>query len=45
LVLGRRPDDAEERAARNYFQRHVGADGLAAFCQALLNVNEFIYLE
>jgi hypothetical protein len=53
LALGRAPDSAERQAARDFFRTHDGdtagtADpptALVHFCQALLNVNEFVYLE
>jgi hypothetical protein len=47
LALGRTPDAAERRAAQKFFRAHGGdgARALTDFCQALLNVNEFLYLE
>jgi hypothetical protein len=53
LALGRRPDEAECRAAETFFAsqaRAVGRPGeppaaLVLFCQAVLNLNEFVYLE
>jgi hypothetical protein len=53
FALGRAPDAAERQAARDFFRSHAGdTAGLAGppaalvhFCQALLNVNEFVYLE
>ena len=47
LILGRTPDEAEKAAALRFFQRqHAQPENrLQAFCQALLNVNEFVYLE
>jgi hypothetical protein len=49
LALGRSPDDVERRAALRFFRSQEGRKKpeavLAHFCQALLNVNEFVYLE
>jgi hypothetical protein len=53
LALGRAPDRVERAAARHFFQaagtKPAGptepAAALVHFCQALLNVNEFVYLE
>jgi hypothetical protein len=48
LALGRPPDDVEQTAALRFFARSGdGPSGncLQAFCQALVNVNEFVYLE
>jgi hypothetical protein len=47
LALGRAPDDADRAAARRFFAGQEGEPrlGLIQFCQALLNVNEFVYLE
>ena len=47
LALGRAPDAADRAAARRFFagQRGEPLSGLISFCQALLNVNEFVYLE
>src|SRR5262249_53421897 len=53
LALGRPPADAERAAAQRLFQAHAaGAEpgrgppqDLVHFCQALQNVNEFVYLE
>jgi mono/diheme cytochrome c family protein len=52
LALGRPPDDTERAAAEAYFRAFAPADDaeeptgpLVHFCQALLNVNEFLYLE
>jgi hypothetical protein len=53
LTLGRPPDDADREAARQFFQTQVtranATEGpmsvLVSFCQTLLNVNEFVYLE
>ena len=52
LALGRRPDAEEVQAARAFFREHAGAavpeelaTTLVHFCQGLLNVNEFVYLE
>jgi hypothetical protein len=53
LALGRTPDEAEQRAARHFFATHAEdaaasdevSTSLVHFCQALLNVNEFVYLE
>lgn len=40
LALGRAPDADEADAARTFIE----AQGLAAFCRALLNTSEFLYL-
>ena len=49
LALGRAPEDAERVAAQRFFERHQASEGapsaLVLFCQALLNVNEFVYIE
>ena len=53
LALGRAPDEVERQAARDFFLTHAQdtaafgepSSGLVHFCQALLNVNEFVYLE
>jgi hypothetical protein len=53
LALGRGPDEVEREAARRFFEAHTadsaGVGGtppaLVDFCQALLNLNEFVYLE
>jgi hypothetical protein len=44
LALGREPDGDERRSCERFFARH-GEGALAAFCQAVLNLNEFAYLE
>ena len=47
LALGREPD-AEERAAGQRFFDQTASDAesaLAHYCQAILNLNEFVYLE
>ncbi len=41
LTLGRKPDETEQRLARVFLN---DAD-LDAFCLALMNVNEFVYLD
>ena len=45
IALGRPPDKAERSACWRFFERHGGSDALEAFCQAVLNLNEFVYLE
>ncbi len=46
LALGRPPDAADLTAAQRFFQgRHPADDALTHFCQALFNLNEFLYLE
>ncbi len=51
LALGRGPDDVERAAAAKFFAAGAGDDNaelpvpLVLFCQALLNTNEFVYLE
>ena len=41
LALGREPDEAEERACVEL----VKSRSLTELCRALLNVNEFIYVD
>jgi hypothetical protein len=41
LALGRTPDSDEQRAARAFVADH----GLAPFCLALFNTNEFLYVD
>jgi hypothetical protein len=41
LTLGRTPNDAERRIAREFLQESP----LSEFCRALFNVNEFVYLD
>jgi mono/diheme cytochrome c family protein len=53
LALGRPPTDAERTAAQRLFQAHGGGaapgagpnQDLVHLCQALMNVNEFVYVE
>jgi hypothetical protein len=48
LTLGRPPDDRERELSRQYFASHAGQAGppsLVHFCHALLNLNEFVYME
>jgi hypothetical protein len=45
LALGRTPDAAERDAAERFFRTVTDGPALELFCQALLNVNEFVYLE
>jgi hypothetical protein len=45
LALGRAPDDFERRAAARFLAAGGAPAALARFCQVLLNVNEFAYLE
>ncbi|MCI0463366.1 MAG: PSD1 and planctomycete cytochrome C domain-containing protein [Gemmataceae bacterium] len=50
LALGRPPDEADRAAARRFFAVQAEGEGgmepaLVRFCQALLNANEFVYLE
>jgi hypothetical protein len=47
LALGRLPDTEEREAARNFLARHPGkpAEALADLCHALLNLNEFLYVD
>jgi hypothetical protein len=51
LLLGRLPDDAERAAALKFFEKYQPSpeagsqSALVHFCQALLNVNEFVYIE
>jgi hypothetical protein len=41
LALGRRPSAQEEAGARELIRTH----GVAEFCRALLNANEFVYVD
>ena len=41
LAFGREPSSAEEQAAEKLVQAH----GLAAFCRALFNANEFVFVD
>ena len=46
LVLGRKPEEGDHKAARQFFAPAHGQDALLVpFCQALLNLNESVYLE
>jgi hypothetical protein len=46
LALGRPPDEADRAAVGRFFARESSEpEALVRFCQALLNVNEFAYLE
>ncbi len=46
LVLGRLPDEEERAAVRRLFAAVKGEGrALEALCQAMLNLNEFLYLE
>jgi hypothetical protein len=45
LALGRAPGAAEQQACRTFFERHGDAGALEAMCQALMNTNEFVYVE
>jgi hypothetical protein len=47
LALGRPPDAHERKLSEQFFAQHTGesATALAQFCQALMNLNEFVYLE
>jgi hypothetical protein len=40
LALGRAPTSAEREAGVNL----IAAHGLSAFCRALFNANEFVYV-
>ncbi len=44
-ALGRAPDEVERQACRRFLARHGEPGALEALCQALLNTNEFAYLE
>jgi len=41
LALGRPPSPAERAQSAAYIRS--GPDGLAGFCQAMFNLNEFVY--
>ena len=43
LILGRGPDPVEARLGSEFLRGE--SDGLAAFCLALLNLNEFVYVD
>ena len=44
LALGRAPSDEERHQAATFLGKH-GANGLTELCRALLNVNEFVYVD
>jgi mono/diheme cytochrome c family protein len=45
LALQRLPEPHERELARRFFTDENSPAALARFCQALMNVNEFVYLE
>jgi hypothetical protein len=45
IALGRRPDAAELEAGADFLARGDASSRLAQFCQVLLNLNEFVYVE
>jgi hypothetical protein len=45
LALGRQPDAKERELAENFFESAAPSNALAHYCQAILNLNEFVYLE
>jgi hypothetical protein len=47
LALGRQPDTEEREAARNFLARHSGKpdEALTDLCHAMLNLNEFLYVD
>jgi hypothetical protein len=47
LALGRLPDTEERDAMRNFLDRHTGTRGeaVADLCHALMNLNEFLYVD
>jgi len=47
LALGREPDAAERLAATRFFERLASRPetALAHYCQAIMNFNEFVYIE
>jgi hypothetical protein len=48
LALGRLPVEADRNLARRFFRAQTDADSMQAlvhFCQALMNVNEFVYID
>jgi hypothetical protein len=47
LALGRKPTEDELKVARRFFADYVGpfSDCVTDFCHALLNVNEFLYVD
>jgi mono/diheme cytochrome c family protein len=45
IAFARMPEESELRSARKLFGDSGGTDKLVQFCHALLNANEFVYLE
>jgi hypothetical protein len=45
LALQRGPEPHERELARRFFDNDGSPEALLRFCQALMNVNEFVYLE
>ena len=47
LALGRQPDTEERAATRSFLKGHKGPfpDAVADLCHALLNLNEFLYVD
>ena len=45
IAFGRAPEESELRSALKFFGEAGGSGKLVQFCHALLNANEFIYLE
>ncbi len=45
MALGREPEESELRSALKFFGDAGGSTKLIQFCHALLNANEFVYLE
>jgi hypothetical protein len=45
LALGRQPDAKERALAERFFERAASSNALAHYCQVILNLNEFVYLE
>jgi hypothetical protein len=47
LALGRLPDDREAKLSQRFFETYTGnrESALTHFCQALMNTNEFLYIE
>jgi hypothetical protein len=45
LALGRRPDETERAASAAFLEGQPDDEALLRFCQVILNLNEFVYLE
>jgi hypothetical protein len=47
IALGREPDARERTAAAQFFERLASSPdaALERYCQAIMNLNEFVYIE